>query len=142
MTALPLMSSAQLRTAFESLPDGYCKEFVRGRADTLLRSGQSMTTAMQTALWEAMDYFPEVFFLLRGDQPRPFDDSDRQMALLVAETAMQLRTDYIALRDTLELMREDNIALRDTLAAVVDDQVLHGHIAVEEREHGQDLHGY
>jgi hypothetical protein len=123
MTALPQMSSAQLRIFYEGLPDGYCKEFVRGRADTLLRSGQSMTTAMQTAIVESIDYFPEVHLLLRGHLPRPFDDSDRQVALLVAETAIQLRTDFIALRDTLEPMRTDYIALRDdntALRQVVD----------------------
>ena len=115
MTALPLMSSAQLRTAFESLPDGYCKDFVRGRADTLLRSGQSMTTAMQTAIVESIDYFPEVHLLLRGYLPRPFDDSDRQVALLVAETAIQLRTVSIALRDTLEQTQDDNTELRQVV---------------------------
>ena len=102
MTALPQMSSAQLRIFYEGLPDGYCKEFVRSRADTLLLSGQSMTTAMQTAIVESIDYFPEVHLLLRAHLPRPFDDSDRQVALRVAETAIQLRTVAIELRDTLE----------------------------------------
>ena len=115
MTALPQMSSAQLRIFYEGLPDGYCKEFVRSRADTLLLSGQSMTTAMQTAIVESIDYFPEVHLLLRAHLPRPFDDSDRQVALRVAETAIQLRTVSIALRDTLEQTQDDNTAMRQVV---------------------------
>ena len=87
------LSSAQLRQSFESLPQGYCKEFVRGRADQLLRQGQSMETAMQTAIFESFDHFPEVWVVIRAERtsPESWEPNDIGLAVRAAVAAMEVR---------------------------------------------------
>ena len=90
-----MASSAQLRRSFEEMPPGYCKDFVRGRADNLLREGHSMVDAMAKALAESLTYFPEVWVLMRGLQDRNWSPNDIQIALQSAAEAMDLRREAI-----------------------------------------------
>ena len=93
--------SAQLRRTFEELPAGYGRDFVRGRADTLLRQGGSMEDAMEQALTEAARLFPEVMLIVRCKQDRPFERSDVFMIEETAMAAMELRQESIDWRAAL-----------------------------------------
>ena len=83
--------SAQLRRAFEELPEGTGKVFVRWRAQNLLRDGGSMEDAMEQALTDAASLFPEMMLVVRCRQDRPFERSDMFMIQETATVAMELR---------------------------------------------------
>ena len=53
-------NSAQLRTTFEAIPESLGKDFVRKRADNALRNGLSMEAALEEAMKESIELFPEV----------------------------------------------------------------------------------
>ena len=83
--------SAQLRRAFEELPEGTGKDFVNIRASNLLREGGSMEDAIEQALTEATPLFPEMMLVVRCRQDRPFERSDMFMIQETATVAMELR---------------------------------------------------
>ena len=93
--------SAQLRRTFEELPEGTGKDFVRMLASNLLREGGSMEDAMEQALTEAADLFPEMLLVVRCRQDRPFERSDVFMIEETAMAAMELRQESIDWRAAL-----------------------------------------
>ena len=93
--------SARLRHCFEQMPEGYGKAFVRGRADNLLRAGNSMEDAMEQALCESFDHFPEIWVIPMCDQDRQWGPMDIALARAAAEAATELRQESIDWREAL-----------------------------------------
>ena len=91
--------SAKLRNGFDCLPEGMCKDFVRGRTDNLLREGKTMEQAMTQAQKESLKYFPETWLRVRAMVPHPWEGSDTALAVQVAEEAEVLRSQVRELID-------------------------------------------
>jgi len=83
------------------MPEGYGKAFVRGRADNLLRAGNSMEDAMEQALCESFDHFPEIWVVPMCDQDRQWGSMDIALARAAAEAATELRQESIDWREAL-----------------------------------------
>ena len=121
MAATQDMSSGQLAQLTFMRLNGYCRDWVRGRADTLLRSGQGMEAALRTAMVESMEWFPEVWLLIRAEDPQEWDVAEmRRLSVRVAEAAVNLRGDYIEL---LQSQLVDGMGLPEM---VVEEVVLGG----------------
>ena len=94
--------SAQLRCTFEVMPSGRCKDFVRGRADNLLREGHSMEAALEKAFEESFTYFPEIWVIMRARQDLNWSVDDIQLAINSAVDAKTFHEEVLEWREALE----------------------------------------
>ena len=88
-----------MQNIFETIPEGVCKEYIRGRAERLRTGGESMEDALSQAMESSIYLFPEVWVYIRTTVHIPWTENDQQLAYNAVRDVITLREQYIELRD-------------------------------------------